>query len=214
MNLLNNEEIRIIGSLIEKEITTPEYYPLTVNSLKNACNQKSNREPVVSYDEELIQTSVDALRERRMVRRVTGSDMRVAKYRQTFTEEMNLTSPQVAAITVLMLRGPQTLGEIKGRSSRLYAFENLIEVEDTLKELSARDEPLVAKLPRKTGMKEARYAHLLNGETEITEEDKSEEMVQPVNNERIDLLAEEISSLKNEITSLKEEFEKFKKQFD
>jgi len=122
---LDTIEARVIGSLIEKELTTPEYYPMTVNSLVNACNQKSNREPVVNYDDKQVEDTLNRLRDKKFARRITGSDIRVAKYRQTFTEELQLTSQEIAVLTVLMLRGSQTPGEIKGRTGRMHIPINL-----------------------------------------------------------------------------------------
>jgi uncharacterized protein YceH (UPF0502 family) len=211
---LDQTEIRIIGSLIEKEIATPEYYPLTLNSLINACNQKSSRDPVVNYDETIVENAVNVLREKRLVRRVTGDDMRVPKYRQTFTEELNLLPDETAVMCVLMLRGPQTPGEIKNRTGRLYNFANLNSVNDTIEKLSRREFPLVKKLPRQAGMKEARYAHLLSGEEIL---DVSEVLSVESKNEtadRIQSLEEELKNIHRELNLLKEQFQKFRKQFE
>ncbi len=215
---LNQIEIRIIGSLIEKEIATPEYYPLTLNSLVNACNQKSSRDPVVNYDETIVENTINSLREKRLVRRVTGDDMRVPKYRQTFTEEINLSSDETALICVLMLRGTQTPGEIKSRTNRLYNFENLNSIHETLEKLSKRESPLVKKLPRQAGMKEARYAHLLAGE-EILDYNEFPAVAAGTDgsdskNDLINSLQEEIKMMRNDLNLLKEQFLKFKKQFE
>ncbi len=214
MNLLTFEETRIIGSLIEKELTTPEYYPLTVNSLKNACNQKSNRDPVVSFDESLIEATLENLRNKTFVARVTGSDIRVPKYRQIFTEEMKFSPEEIAVVCVLMLRGPQTPGEIKSRSGRLFNFENLEQVNEVLLNLMNKEEPLVIKLPRQTGMKESRYAHLLSGEPDIEALSNNEPESASIESEKIATLEEKVESLWKEISELKEEFNNFKKQFD
>ncbi len=211
--LLSFEEIRIIGCLIEKELTTPEYYPLTVNSLKNACNQKSNRSPVVTFDEELISANLEKLREKALVRRVTGSDMRVPKYRQNFTEEYGFSRQETAVICVLMLRGSQTPGEIKGRTGRMYNFENLIEVEEVLQKFMHREIPLITKLPRQPGTKEFRYAHLLSGETEIEPVNSKSDSNDNIIEERISNLESEIIFLKSELDEIKNAFEKFRKQF-
>jgi uncharacterized protein YceH (UPF0502 family) len=210
---LSSEEIRIIGTLIEKELTTPEYYPLTLNSLMLACNQKSNREPVVSYNDTLVTETVEALREKGLVRRVTGSDMRVPKYRQNFTEEMGFTPEETAVMCVLMLRGPQTPGEIKGRTGRMFNFENLAQVTDILFSLASKERPLVVKLPKQAGMKESRYAHLLSGEA-VIESNVAEESSSFSISRRIEALEEEILTLKSEIAGIKEQFWKFKKQFE
>lgn len=210
MELLSEVEVRIISSLIEKEKTTPEYYPLTVNSLMNACNQKSNREPVVNFDEELIEKTLFALRDKKLVCRVTGTDIRVPKYKQIFTGAFELSPQEIAVMCVLMLRGPQTVGEIKSRSGRLYEFKELGEVEDVLTSLSVREpEPLIIKLPRQPG-KDVRYAHLLCGvpvlnSTPIpvkTEKDKFSE------------LEEKVERLENEIKEITAQFAEFRKQFD
>ena len=212
--LLTPEEVRVIGSLIEKELTTPEYYPLTLNSLVNACNQKSNREPVVNYSDTTVDETLDSLREKALVRRVTGSDMRVPKYKQNFTEEFSFSPEQTAVMCVLMLRGAQTPGEIKNRTGRLFNFENLSRVEDVLKNLMQREKPLVVKLPKQPGTKESRYTHLLSGEPAIDSAAAFEEETSAIDKERIDKLEEEVGNLKTEIAALKDKFEKFKKQFE
>ena len=168
--LLNAVEVRALGALIEKEITTPEYYPLTLNSVTTACNQKSNRDPVVSLEEKAVVRALEGLREKGLARQVSGVDMRVPKHYHLFDEKMCLTRPQVAALCVLMLRGPQTVGEIRGRSGRLYEFTDLEEVERVLMELVERSEgALVVQLARQPGRKESRYAHVLMGEPEEDE---------------------------------------------
>ncbi|MHB1687112.1 MAG: YceH family protein [Ignavibacteriaceae bacterium] len=214
MEDLTFEEVRIIGSLIEKELTTPEYYPLTVNSLMNACNQKSNREPVVSFDEKIIEATLENLRGKALARRVTGSDIRVAKYRQTFTEEVNLSPEETAIMCVLMLRGAQTPGEIKGRTGRMFNFESLSQVDEVIQKLIRRENPLVTKLPRQAGMKESRYAHLLSGEINIESISEQKENAIPIEQSRIEVLEKEIELLKTEVENLKSQFEKFKNQFE
>jgi uncharacterized protein YceH (UPF0502 family) len=213
-DILTFEEIRVIGSLIEKELTTPEYYPLTINGLKNACNQKSNRDPVVAFDENIIETTLDKLREKSLASRITGSDIRVPKYRQVFTEAMHFSPEEVAVICVLMLRGPQTPGEIKSRSGRMFNFESLAQLDEVIQNLMNREKPLVMKLPRQTGMKESRYMHLLSGEAEI--EVQGNQKVETTSNDdvRIINLETELESLKNEVNELKAQFEKFKHQFE
>src|SRR5690606_20818596 len=209
---LSAEEVRIIGSLIEKELTTPEYYPLTLNSLVNACNQKSNRNSVVSYTDEIVEQNIDSLRAKGLVRRVTGADMRVPKYRQGFTEELNFSPEETAVMCVLILRGPQTTGEIKGRTGRMYNFENLTHVEDVLKNLTSREKPLVVKLPRQAGMKESRYTHLLSGEPEIETSDLHQSS--SVESSRIEMLESAVEELRSQVNELKEQLEKFKQQFE
>src|SRR5690242_5281979 len=160
-------EVRVLGSLLEKEVTTPEYYPLSLNALVNACNQKSNRDPVVSYDEDIVERALEGLRAKGLAVRITG-DSRVPKHGQRFTEALNLGRREAALLCVLMLRGPQTAGELRGRAERMYAFEDLEGVETTLQHLA--DEGMVKKLPRQAGSREPRHAHLLSGDVEVAEE--------------------------------------------
>ena len=218
--LLNAVEVRVLGALIEKEITTPEYYPLTLNSLTTACNQKSNRDPVVSLEEKAVVRALEGLREKGLARQVSGVDMRVPKHYHLFDEKMCLTPPQVAALCVLLLRGPQTVGEIRGRSGRLYEFADLEEVERVLTGLVERSEgALVVQLARQPGRKESRYAHVLMGEPE---ENKAyaEGPVDAValevraEDERITALEEQIQILKNELADVRNAFAQFKEQFD
>src|SRR5690349_3508526 len=136
---LHPVEIRVLGCLLEKEMTTPEYYPLTLNALVNACNQKSSRDPVVSFDEPTVVQALDGLREKKLARMVSGPDSRVAKYRQVFTDSANLTLPELALLCVLMLRGPQTAGELRGRTERMHRFQDFAEVESTLRRLAERE---------------------------------------------------------------------------
>ncbi len=161
---LSAEECRVLGCLVEKSIATPDYYPLTLNSLVSACNQKSSRDPVVSYGDGEALTAIDGLKEKRLATRITGSDSRVPKYRHLMADALRLNQPQLVTLTVLMLRGPQTVGEIRGRSGRLYDFDSLQEVDETLQALAEREHPLAVQLARQPGEKEARWAHLLSGE--------------------------------------------------
>ena len=218
--LLNSVEVRVLGALIEKEITTPEYYPLTLNSLTTACNQKSNRDPVVSLEEKAVVRALESLREKGLARQVSGVDMRVPKHYHLFDEKMGLTRPQVAALCVLMLRGPQTVGEIRGRSGRLYEFAGLEEVERVLVELAERTEgALVVQLARQPGRKESRYAHVLMGEPE--EEDAQTEgpvdaaaLEVRAENERIAALEEQVKALRDELADVRSAFAQFKEQFE
>ena len=219
--VLEPVEMRVLGSLIEKETTTPEYYPMTLNALTAACNQKSNREPVVQFDEKTVVRALDGLRDRELIRMVSGADMRVPKYRQVFTESRSFSPAQVAVLCVLMLRGPQTLGEIRGRSSRLYEFAGLDEVEETIAGLNARDDgPLVEKLPRQMGRKESRFAHLLAGEPEVPEEEEVETPVEQATlevrgeNERLAGLEAEVGELRQELAAVRAEFQRFRQQFE
>src|SRR5947209_654426 len=162
---LDAAEARVLGSLLEKEIATPEYYPLSLNALVNACNQKSNREPVVSYDEETVEAALDGLRAKGLGMRVSGRDSRVPKHEQRFTERFNLGRREAALMCVLMLRGPQTVGELRGRTDRLYTFDDLESVESTLNKLAEME--FVKQLPRQAGYKEPRWAQLLAGDIEF-----------------------------------------------
>ncbi len=164
IELLDPIEVRVLGALLEKEITTPEYYPLTLNALVNACNQRSNRDPVVNYDDETVEDSLESLRAKRLASTVTGAGIRVPKHRELLSEALNLGRRELALVCVLMLRGYQTPGELRDRVERMYSFSDLEEVETCLQHLIEREpEPLVARLPRRPGEKESRYAHLLSG---------------------------------------------------
>ena len=216
--ILDEAEVRVLGSLVEKQITTPEYYPLTLNALLLACNQKSNRHPVVSYDEETVTRSIESLRSRNLVYVFYGSTSRVPKYKHMMGEIFGLDQKELALMCVLMVRGPQTVGELRGRAERLYAFSSLEEVDETLSLLSNKEpEALVAKLPRQPGQKEVRYMHLLSGELNIEYEDehpRAESAGRPVKSDRIRDLEQEVETLRAEVNSLRQELEEFKKQFD
>jgi uncharacterized protein len=201
--IFNDVEVRVLGALIEKEITTPDYYPLSLNALTAACNQSSNRNPVMHLDEETVARATDSLREKRMVHSVERSESRVIRYRHVLYEAMNLGRPAIAVMCVLMLRGPQTVGEIRTRSGRLYDFSSLEEVETTLNSLMSGESPLVVRLPRQTGQKEVRYAHLLCGEVRVTEPELEPEP-EP----------DRIAKLEREVEDLKRQFEEFRKQFE
>jgi hypothetical protein len=158
----------VLGSLIEKDITTPDYYPLTLNALTNACNQSSNRDPVVAYAEHDVVRGVDLLREKKLAFMFQGADSRVAKFGHRIAETFELPRPETAVLCVLLLRGPQTPGELRGRTARMHEFASLEEVEGALRELITRTPvALAVKLPRQPGMKEQRYAHLLSGEVHV-----------------------------------------------
>jgi uncharacterized protein YceH (UPF0502 family) len=216
---LNDVEVRVLGSLIEKQVTTPDYYPLTLNALTNACNQLSNREPVVSYDEKTVASALETLREKNLAYVFYGSDSRVPKYKHVARENLELDDPQLAAMCVLMLRGPQTVGEIKGRTGRLYPFSDLNEVETTLNKLSERESPLVAKLPRQAGRKESRFAQLLSGPVEV---DESPRELRPepatvearAENARLAELETQVGLLRTEVENLRAQFDEFRRQFE
>lgn len=213
--LLTDHEVRLLGCLIEKEMATPDYYPLTLNALLNACNQKSNRNPVVSFDEETVLYALNGLQENKMVRQSNIS--RVPKYEQIFSNDLRLVPREKAVICILMLRGPQTLGEIRSRTERLYSFKSLDEVQETLSTLE--DTKLVKKLPRQPGRKESRYTHLLSGEpdeafVEAASRRETDTVIVRKKNDRSDELQEQIDSLRRELQDLKLEFETFKSQFE
>lgn len=212
--LLNEVEARIVGCLIEKEATTPEYYPLTLNALMNACNQKSNRFPVVDYDEKTINTALEDLREKNIVYVFYGSTSRVPKYKHILPKLLEIDLHEVAILCVLMLRGFQTVGELRERSSRIYEFESLDEVHQTLEELKKRDEPLVFEIPKQPGQKEARFAHLLSGEISAEMFDFTPHTPSQSRQDQIGKLEAEIELLKTNHETLRAEFEEFKKQFD
>jgi len=205
-------EVRVLGSLVEKQLTTPEYYPLTLNALTAACNQKSNRDPVMSLDETSILSAVDSLRDKNLVYLFYGSSSRTVKYKHMLPSVLELEPPAVAVITLLLLRGSQTIGELRGRSDRLYEFSGLDEVQETLDDLTRRDEPLVCKLERQPGQKEARYAHRLSGEVEQGPAMHSTDRFSDPQIEGD--LSIEIKRLADELAAFRAEFEEFKKQFD
>ena len=215
--ILSPEEVRVVGALIEKQVTTPEYYPLTLNALRQACNQLSNREPVVAFDERTVVWALDSLRDRKLVRVVTTADGRVPKYRHVLDETLGLKSPEMAVMCVLMLRGAQTVGEIRTRTERLYPFSALSFVETTLEDLMTRDVPLVVKLPRQTGRKEPRYMHLLGGEVEVTETETGAEAATPEargESGRVARMEQELREVRAELAELRGQFAEFKKQFE
>ena len=202
--ILTDTEVRVLGSLIEKEITTPDYYPLSLNSLVTACNQSSNRNPVVHYDEDTVARTADTLREKNLVHLVDRGESRVIKYRHVLYEAMNMTRPAIAVMCVLMLRGAQTLGEIRTRTNRLYDFTSFEQLETTLNSLMSGDHPMVLRLPRQAGQKEVRYTHLLSGEVG----DVQVEEAQP------EPELDRIAKLEREVEDLKRQFEQFRKQFE
>lgn len=216
--ILNSVEVRVLGSLIEKEITTPEYYPLTLNALVNACNQISNRDPVASFDEKTVARALESLREKKLAWMVTGVG-RVPKYEHRFAEAFQLAAQEIAVLCVLMLRGPQTVGEIRGRTGRLYEFKELEEVDLTLQALMAAQPPFVMRLPRQPGTKEARYAHLLAGEVHV-EERQPTSRIEPATvevrqeNERLAALEAELVQVRADLTELQQQFLEFKRQFE
>jgi uncharacterized protein YceH (UPF0502 family) len=217
---LNAAETRVLGSLIEKAVTTPDYYPLSLGALTNACNQLSNRDPVVAFDEKDVVRALDSLRDKNLAALFHGADSRVPKYKHAFTDLFLLTPAEVGLLCVLMLRGPQTLAELRTRTERFQPFESLAETEEALQALAARQpQPLVAKLPRQPGTKEPRYAQLLSGPAEFTSPTaaptaESATLAVRAENERLEKLTTEIADLRRELTELKQQFAEFRKQFE
>jgi uncharacterized protein len=204
MELLDPVEVRVLGALIEKEATTPEYYPLSLNALVNACNQKSNRDPVAEYDQDTVQDAVERLREKRLALTIVGSG-RVNKYSQRISETLNLGRRELAVLCTLLLRGPQTLGEIKDRSERMFAFADPAEAETVLEKLAEWPEhSLARKLPRQPGQKEARYAHLLSGEPQAELAAATPTAAQPTR----------VAQLEQDLQRLRSEFDQLKRRFD
>jgi len=222
--ILNEVECRVLGSLIEKEITTPEYYPLSLNALVNACNQKSNRDPVLNLDEAAVRQALHSLDGQSLVRSVSASDSRVTKYEHRLQEAFNFYRHEIAILCVLLLRGPQTPGELRTRAERMHPFDDLSAVQSSLQYLMKREPPLVKVLPRQPGTKEARYAHLLSGDV-ASFEPKSEASVSATSavadGERVAHLEKEVialrgdvADLQKEVADLKQQFAQFRKQFE
>jgi uncharacterized protein len=220
MQILTPIETRVLGSLIEKDITTPDYYPLSLNALVNACNQKNNRDPVMTLDEAAVREALASLQEKRMAGPAGGADSRVTKYEHRLQEVFNFDRREIAIICVLLLRGAQTPGELRGRADRMYHFEALEDVVSTLDRLGQREPPLVRALARQPGTKEVRYMHLFSGEP-------PEHLMQgnvarapslatgdDSNSERIATLEEEVSRLRTELTEVQQQLSAFRKQFE
>ena len=225
--LLDPQELRVLGCLIEKGITTPDYYPMTLNALTTACNQKSSRDPVVQYDEKTVVRALDSLREKKLTRVVSGADMRVSKYHHCFNEQTGFNAAEVAILCELMLRGPQTVGELRSRCSRMFCFDDLTAVESSLSDLMNRAAgEAVIKLPRQPGLKEARFAHLLGEPSEIEVSEEADQdgprLLRPepvrvamdAENERLDCLEATVHELRLEIATLRTQLEEFKRQFE
>jgi len=213
--VLNSAEARVLGALVEKDITTPDYYPLSLNALINACNQKNNREPVTNFDEETVRLALRNLSDKHLAGTAGGADSRVTKYEHRLQEVFNFTRQETALICVLLLRGPQTPGELRGRTERMYQFEHLDDVLSGLQQLMRREPPLAKALGRRPGTKEIRYAHLLSGDVEaweppaeIASNSGSAEA------ERIIQLEEQVAALRNEVAELKQQMAEFRKQFE
>jgi uncharacterized protein len=213
---LTETEVRVLGSLIEKDITTPEYYPLSLNALVNACNQKTNRDPVMQLDEDAVRGALDGLQEQRLAGPARGADSRVTKYEQRLQEVFNFTRPEIAVLCVLLLRGPQTPGELRGRAERMHRFETLEDVQSALQKLMQREPPLAKVLHRQPGTKESRYAHLLDGDVVDEEAPMANAPVgrNPADAGRIARLEEEVADLRKDVLEVKDQLERFRKQFE
>jgi len=216
---LDPAEARVLGSLMEKEVATPDYYPLSLNALVNACNQTSSREPVVSYDDPTVSASLDRLRRQSLARGIQRSDSRVTKYQHLLRDALGLSTRELAVLDVLMLRGPQTIGEIRTRGSRMADFESLSDVETILGMLADRPSgPLVVKLPRQPGQKDLRYAHLLSGEPVLSAPEwpaiESRPTAKASEEDRLAALSDEVAELRREVADLRTQLESFRKQFE
>lgn len=206
---LHPVEVRVLGSLLEKEITTPEYYPLSLNALVAACNQKSNRDPVLRFDEATVEQGLQSLRDKGLLLAISGAGSRVPKYGHRISERLNLGRRELAVLCELMLRGPQTLGELRTRAERMHRFDDLSEVESVIERMPE----LVVKLPRRPGEKEARYAHLLAGPPAASEEE-SDDLPAPARADRIEIIETEVAQLRSELEELKRQFARFREQFE
>ncbi len=208
---LTSEEIRVLGSLMEKSRTTPDYYPMTLNGLTAACNQRSSRKPVVNYDEETVTRTLDTLKRKGLISTATGGSSRATKYKHNFAIVFPVVPAEVAVICLLLLRGPQTPGEINNNSGRLYEFDSLDEVNEVLEKLSSGEQPYLTLLPRRSGQKEARYMHLLGETLEIPEDD--EETSSPAGNTSSNAALEErVTKLEEEVATLRAELDKLLKE--
>jgi len=215
--ILTEVETRVLGSLIEKDITTPDYYPFSLNALVNACNQKNNREPVMTLNEQDVREALDSLQEKRLAGPAGGADSRVTKYEHRLQEAFNFDRREIAVICVLLLRGAQTPGELRGRTERMYRFEALEDVVGTLDRLAQREPPLVTILPRQPGTKESRYMHLFSGEP--VHEISVARVLSPAktdnpNDDRISRLEDELGSLRRELSEMRDQLAEFRKQFE
>jgi uncharacterized protein YceH (UPF0502 family) len=215
--ILTEVETRVLGSLIEKDITTPDYYPLSLNALVNACNQKNNREPVMTLDEETVRQALSLLQEKRMAGPASGADSRVTKFEHRLQEVFNFDRREIAIVCVLLLRGPQTPGELRSRTDRMYHFEALDDIVATLDRLAQRDPPLARVLPRQPGTKESRYTHLFSGEPPDTSVAWAPSPANASANsasDRLGIVEEEVARLRQELSEVQQQLAAFRKQFE
>lgn len=218
MNIVLNEvEARVVGALLEKEITTPEYYPLSLNALVNACNQKSNRDPVMTLDEDAVRSALRSLHDNSLARSVSAADSRVTKYEHRLQEAFNFDRREAAIMCELLLRGAQTPGELRSRAERMHHFDALSEVQSALQRLMTREPPLAKVLARQPGTKESRYLHLLAGDVQpavATPVREASPMGSRENTDKVFRLESEVAELRKDIAELKQQFAAFRKQFD
>lgn len=219
MDPLTETEVRVLGSLIEKDITTPDYYPLSLNALVNACNQKNNRDPVMSLDENSVSSALSTLQEKRLAGPASGADSRVTKYEHRLQEVFNFDRREIAILCVLLLRGPQTPGELRSRTERMYRFEALDDIVSTLDRLSQRQPPLSAVLPRQPGTKESRYMHLFASDApavDISAPDvaRANSPAEVSSANRLSQLEDAVQQLKKEVAEMQQQLASFRKQFE
>lgn len=212
--LLTDVEVRVLAALIEKDVTTPDYYPLSLNALVNACNQKNNRDPVMNLDEDAVRQALHGLQEKRLAGPAGGADSRVTKYEHRLQEVFNFDRREIAVLCVLLLRGPQTPGELRGRTERMHKFGDLDEVQSALQRLAEREPPLVKVLPRQPGTKEARYVHLFSADLRAWEAAPAPVKPSHPDDDRITQLEQQVAELRNDIAGIKEELASFRKQFE
>src|ERR1039458_706798 len=213
---LTENEVRVLGAVLSRSSTTPEYYPLSLNALVNACNQKSNRDPVMQLNENAVRDALSGLQEHRLAGPAGGADSRVTKYEHRTQEVFNFTRGEVALLCVLLLRGPQTPGELRGRTERMHHFETLDDVQSALQKLMQRQPPLAKVLPRQPGTKESRYVHLLAGDVAVAELPQMTAAAsrESGDGERMARLEEEVGALRGEVAGLREQLERFRRQFE
>src|SRR5215472_5917536 len=215
--VLNEVEARILGALVEKDITTPDYYPLSLNALVNACNQKNNRDPVMTLDEPAVREALNSLQEKRLAGPASGADSRVTKFEHRMQEAFNFDRREIAILGVLLLRGPQTPGDLRGRTERMYRFDALDDVVSTLDRLAERDPSLVLMLPRQPGTKESRYTHLFSGtppEGSVAQAPSLAAASASSEADRLTRLEEEVSRLGTELSEVQQQLANFRKQFE
>jgi uncharacterized protein YceH (UPF0502 family) len=215
--ILNEMEARVLGALLEKEITTPDYYPLSLNSLVNACNQKSNRDPVMNLDEESVRAALRTLHDNSLARSVSAADSRVTKYEHRLQEAFNFDRREAAVFCELLLRGPQTSGELRTRAERMQGFDDLNEAQSALQRLMNREPPVAKVLARQSGTKESRYMHLLSGDANPVISTAGREDPAALEREKMDRvsrLSSEVAELRRDVADLKQQFATFRKQFE